>query len=110
MYKSLLGIAAAAVLALATAPQPAEAAPIRHAPGLDEAQIAAEPVRHRRYHRHWRAHRHWHGPRVWVGPRRAWAYGGPYPYYAYAHPYPYYHHYHHPGAFISVGPFGFGFW
>ena len=105
MYKSLAGMAAAAVLTMAAAPTaPANAAPIQNAPGLAEHQAGVEQVQYRRYHR-----RYWRGPVV-----RYRSYGpGPYYYgapYAYAAPYPYYRRYYGPRPFIGIGPFGFGVW
>ena len=104
MYKCLTGVAAAALLTLATAPGPVQAAPIQNAAGLSEAQAGADLVRHRgyRHHRHWRGHRYY-------APRRVYRYYGPAPY-AYA-PYPYYRrHYYAPGPYIQLGPVGFGVW
>ena len=108
MYKSLAGIAAAAVLTLAAVPTaPANAAPIRNAPGLAEHQSGVEQVQYRRYNR-----RYYRG---YYGPRRGYYYGGsPYYYggyapYAYA-PYPYYRRYYGPRVGVGIGPFGFGVW
>jgi hypothetical protein len=106
MVKSLMGIAAAAVLAAATVPTvPANAAAIRHAPGVTEHQSNVDTVQYRRYYRRaWRGY----GPGYYYG-------GGPYYYggypYAYA-PYPYYRRYWGPRPFVGVGigPFGFGVW
>jgi hypothetical protein len=105
MYKSLAGLAAAAVLTMAAMPTaPANAAPIQNAPGLTEHQSGVEQVQYRRYNR--RYYRGYYGPRRFYG-------GGPYYYgspYAYAAPYPYYRRYYAPRPFIGVGPFGFGVW
>lgn len=108
MVKSVLGIVAATMLAAAAMPTAsANAAPIRHAPGVAEHQSGVETVQHRRY-RHRRAY---------VGPRRVYR-GGAYYYgrrpygggpYAYA-PYPYRGGYYAPRPFIGIGPFGFGVW
>ncbi len=107
MTKTFLGLAAAALLTAAAAPAPANAAPIRNAPGLAQSQSGIDLVQHRwRGRGHWRGHRGWYGPRVY-GPR---VYGpGPY---AYVDPYPYrpYRRYYAPGPHVQVGPFGFGIW
>src|SRR5262245_32860690 len=105
MYKSLAGIAAAAVLTVAAMPTaPANAAAIRNAPGLTEHQSGVEQVQYRRYYR-----RHWYGPRYrygYYGPGYGY-YGGPY---AYA-PDPYYRrHYYYGGPAVRIGPLGFGVW
>jgi hypothetical protein len=106
MYKSLAGMAAAAALTMvAVSTAPANAAPIKNAPGLTEHQAGVEQVQYRRYHR--RYYRGYYGPRRFYG-------GGPYYYggyapYAYA-PYPYYRRYYAPRPFIGIGPFGFGVW
>lgn len=101
MLKSLMGIAAAAVLCIAAAPTPANAFAVRHAPGVLQDQATVEHVWHRGYpHRRYR-----------YGYRRVYPYYAyPYPY-AYA-PYPYYrrHYYYAPGPSIRVGPIGFGIW
>jgi hypothetical protein len=107
MVKSLMGIAAATMLAAVTVPTvSANAAAIRHAPGVAEHQANVETVQYRRYYRGYRGGPRWGG---YYGPRRY--YGGPryyggYPY-AYA-PYPYYRP--RPFVGIGVGPFGFGVW
>ena len=108
MYKSLAGIAAAAVLTVVAMPTPpADAAPIRNAPGIAEHQSGVEQVQYRRYRRGY-----WRGPVY-----RRYGYYGPGPYYygaapyAYAAPYPYYRrHYYYGGPAVRVGPFGFGVW
>jgi hypothetical protein len=108
MVKSLMGIAAAAVLAAVTLPTvPANAAAIRHAPGVAEHQSNVDTVQYRRHYRGYR-HGRWrgyHGPRRYYGGPR---YYGGYPY-AYA-PYPYYRRYYGPRVGIGIGPFGFGVW
>jgi hypothetical protein len=109
MYKSLIGIAGAAMLFVVAAPAPADAFVARHAPGFAQDQANVEHVWHRGY-----PHRRWYGPRVYrYGPR---VYRRAYPYrvypgpYAYA-PYPYYRRYHYgPRPFVQFGPFGFGIW
>jgi hypothetical protein len=109
--KSLLGIAAATMLAAAVIPAPAIAAPIQNAPGIAELQSNVESVQYRRYNR-----RYVRAP-VRRGVYRSGRYvygGGPYYYgggpYAYAAPYPYYRRYYAPRPFIGIGPFGFGVW
>ena len=107
MYKSLAGMAAAAVLGVVAMPTgPANAAPIQNAPGFAEHQSGVEQVQYRRYHR-----RYYRG---YYGPRRYYYGGGPYYYggyapYAYA-PYPYYRRYYGPRVGVGIGPFGFGIW
>jgi hypothetical protein len=57
MYKSLTGLAAAAILTIVAAPAPpADAAPIRNAPGLTQDQSVVDTVQYRRrgYRRAWR--------------------------------------------------------
>ena len=109
MVKSFLGVTAAAMLAIAAAPSPANAFAVRHAPGVAQDQATVEHVwhrgyAHRRYHHRYgyRTHRYYGG-----GP---YYYGGYRPY-AYA-PYPYYRRHHHygPRPFISIGPGGIGVW
>ena len=108
MWKSLTGIAAAAMLTVVAVPAPANAAPIQNAPGLSEAQVGVEQVQRRRWRRHWRG-----GPRYWRGGPR---YHPAYPYRVYPGPYayapgPYYRGYYGPpGPFVRFGPFGFGIW
>lgn len=112
MYKSLAGIAAAAVLTVAAMPTtPANAAPIQNAAGLADHQSGVEQVQYRR------VPRGWYGPgpgyRYGYGPRYRYGYyGGPYAYgggpYAYA-PGPYYRRYY-GGPHVRVGPFAFGVW
>jgi hypothetical protein len=109
--KSILGIAAATMLAAAVMPTaPANAAPIRDVPGIAEHQSGVETVQYRRYNRrYWRG-----GPRYGYYPRRHYYRGGPYYYgggpYAYGG-YPYYRGgYYGPRPFIGIGPFGFGVW
>ena len=85
MTKTFLGLAAAALLTAAAAPAPANAAPIRNAPGLAQSQSGIDLVQPR-----WRGRGgYWGGPRGWYGPR---AYGprvyGPGPY-AIVEPYPF---------------------
>ena len=112
MVKSVLGIAAATMLAASVMPTaPANAASIRHAPGIAEQQSGVETVQHRRYNR-----RYVRAPvRRGYYAARPYAYGGgPYYYgggpYAYA-PAPYYRGgYYAPRPFIGIGPFGFGVW
>ena len=112
MVKSVLGIAAATMLAAAVMPTaPANAAPIRNAPGIAEHQSGVETVQYRRYNR-----RYYRAPvrRGFYGPGRYAYGGGPYYYgggpYAYGG-YPYYRGgYYAPRPFIGVGPFGFGVW
>jgi hypothetical protein len=109
MVKSLMGLAAAAVLAAATLPTvPANAAAIRHAPGVAEHQSNVDTVQYRRHYRYR------YGPRRgYIGPRRYYG-GGPYYYgggYPYAYgSYPYYRRYYGPSVGIGIGPFGFGVW
>jgi hypothetical protein len=106
MYKSLAGIAGAAMLFMIPAP-PADAFAVRHAAGIDADQVNVEQVWHRG-----RAHR-----RVYRAPyryRHAYPRYRAYPYpYAYA-PYPYYRSYgpgyYGPGVGVRIGPFGFGVW
>jgi hypothetical protein len=104
MYKCLTGLAAAAMLTFATAPGPAQAAPIKNVAGLAEAQTSVEHVQHRRY----RQQRHWRGHRYHYAPRRAYRYYGA-PAYVYQ-PYPYQRRYYRPGPYVQFGPFGFGAW
>jgi len=107
MTKTLLGIAAAALLTVAAAPAPASAAPIQHTPGLVQSQAGIDLVQYRRGRGYYRGYgRGWNGPRAYgprvYGPR---VYGpGPYAY----DPYPY--RYYAPGPHVQVGPFGFGIW
>jgi hypothetical protein len=103
MYKSLMGVAAAAMLAAVATP--VNAAAIRHAPAIAEHQSNVDLVQHRRWNRrHWRGHARY--GRYW-GPRRHDGYyARPY---AYA-PYPYYRRYYAPGPYVQFGPFGFGVW
>ncbi len=85
MVKSVLGIAAATMLAAAVMPTaPANAAPIQNAPGIAEHQSGVETVQYRRYNR-----RYYRGPvrRGFYGPGR-YAYGGG-PYYYGGGPYAY---------------------
>jgi hypothetical protein len=106
MSKSLLGLAAAAMLSIAAAPSPANAFAVRHAPGVAQDQATLEHVWHRGvpHRRYYRAYPY----RAY--PYRAYPYAyGPYPY-AYAAPYPYYRRYYAPRPFIGIGPFGFGVW
>jgi hypothetical protein len=110
MVKSVLGIAAATMLAAAAMPTaPANAAPIRNVPGVAE-HSGIETVQYRRYNR-----RYYRAPvrRGFYGPGYAYR-GGPYYYgggpYAYGG-YPYYRRgYYAPRPFIGIGPFGFGVW
>jgi|SRR5258705_13167405 hypothetical protein len=105
MYRSLTGIAAAAILAAVTVPVPANAAAIRHAPGVAEHQSGVDTVQYRRYNR-----RYYRGG--YYGPRRYYG-GGPYYYgggYPYAYGRPYYRGYYGPRPFVGIGPFGFGAW
>ena len=112
MVKSLLGVAAAAMLTIAVAPSPANAFAVRHAPGVAQDQATVEHVWHRGYP-HRRYYRYgYRGGYPYYGYRR-----GYYPYYgyraypyAYAAPYPYYRRYYGPRIGIGVGPFGFGVW
>ena len=68
MYKSLAGLAAAAVLTVAAVPSaPANAAPIQNAPGLAEHQSGVEQVQYRYHRRYYRGY---------YGPRRGYYYGG----------------------------------
>src|SRR6476659_5011743 len=107
MVKTLTGIAAAAMLTVAAAPAPANAAPIRHAPGLAQSQAGVDLVQYR-----WRGRGYGRGyRRGWYGPR----YYCPRPYVdadPYAHGYyrPYYRRYYSPGPYVQFGPFGFGVW
>ena len=107
MYRSLAGIAAAAVLTVVALPSaPASAAPIRLASGITEHQSGVEQVQYRRYNR--RYYRGYYGPRRFYG-------GGPYYYggyapYAYVPPYPYYRRYYGPSVGVGIGPFGLGVW
>jgi hypothetical protein len=116
MVKSVLGIAAATMLAAAVLPTaPANAAPIRNAPGIAEHQSGVETVQYRRYNRrYWRggAYRYRYGARYGAyrygyAPYRYGYYGSPY---AYAAPYPYYRRYYGPRVGFGIGPFGFGAW
>lgn len=104
MYKSLMGVAAAAMMAAVATP--ADAAAIRHAPAISDHQSNVDTVQHRRWHRghrgHWNGHAHW-------GPRRHYGYYGYSRPYAYA-PYPYYRRHYAPGPYVQFGPFGFGVW
>jgi hypothetical protein len=106
MYKSLAGMAAAAVLTTVAASSPANAFVARHAPGVAQDQATIEHVWHRGYphRRYYRAY-----PRAYYGGPGPYYYGGPY---AYGAPYPYYRRYYAPRPFvgIGVGPFGFGVW
>jgi hypothetical protein len=109
MYKSLTGIAAAAILSAVTMPAPANAAPIRNAPGI-EHQSNVDTVQYRRHYRGYhgprRAYRGYYGPRYYGGG--PYYYGGGYPAYG---PYPY-RRYYAPGPSVGfgIGPFGFGVW
>jgi hypothetical protein len=109
MYKSLAGMAAAAVLTTVVASSPANAFAVRHAPGVAQDQATVEQVQWgygypRRYYRYGYPYRY--------------GYGYPYRYraypYAYAapYPYPYYrrHYYYGPRPFIGIGPVGIGVW
>jgi hypothetical protein len=103
MYKTLTGLAVAAGIGLAAAP--ANAFPVRHAPGVQADQATVQHVWHRgvAHRRYVRPYRH-RAYRPWVRT---------YPY-AYA-PGPYYYrrHYHYeprPYVGFGVGPFGFGVW
>ena len=101
MYKSLMGIAAAAMLFIIAAPAPADAFAVRHAAGVQEHQANVTEAQYRR-----RARRIYRQRFVYRGyPYRAY----PYPY-AYAYPYPYYRRYYAPGPYVQFGPFGFGVW
>jgi hypothetical protein len=106
MYKSLAGLAAAAVLTTVAASSPANAFAVRHAPGVAQDQATVEHVWHRGYphRRYYRAY-----PRAYYYGGGPYYYGGPY---AYGAPYPYYRRYYAPRPFvgIGVGPFGFGVW
>jgi hypothetical protein len=107
MYKSLAGLAAAAVLTTFAASSPANAFVARHAPGVAQDQANIEHVWHRGYP-HRRYYRYGYRPYRYYG-------GGPYYYggpYAYGAPYPYYRRYYGPRPFVGVGvgPFGFGVW
>jgi hypothetical protein len=111
MYKSLAGMAAAAVLTTVAASSPANAFLARHAPGVAQDQATIEHVWHRGYphRRYYRAY-----PRAYYGGGPYYR-GGPYYYggpYAYGAPYPYYrrHYGYGPRPFIGIGPFGFGVW
>jgi hypothetical protein len=102
MVKSVLGIAAATLLATAVMPTaPANAAPIRDAPGIAEHQSGVETVQYRRYRRGY------YGPRRYYGGGYPYYYGGPY---AYGAPYPYYRRHYGPRPFIGIGPVGIGVW
>jgi hypothetical protein len=105
MVKSLLGIAAAAVLSIAAAPSPANAFAVRHAPGVAQDQATVDHVWHRGVP-HRRYYRYGYAPRAYYG-------GGPYYYggpYAYGAPYPYYRRHYGPRPFIGIGPVGIGVW
>jgi hypothetical protein len=140
MYKSLAGIAAAAVL-IALAVPTASTAAERKDPGVRQAtdqefssqrRRAVRRVYHsrrvvgpRRVYSRSVVHRRAYWPRraffprrayyrsySWGGPRYSYAYS---PYYAYAAPYPYYYPYYRrpffrPFISVGFGPFGFGFW
>jgi hypothetical protein len=114
MYKSLAGLAAAAMLTTVAASSPANAFAVRHAPGVAQDQATVEHVWHRGYP-HRRYYRGYRGYGGFYGPRRFYG-GGPYYYgggpYAYGAPYPYYRrHYHYgPRPFIGIGPVGIGIW
>ena len=115
MVKSVLGIAAATMLAAAVLPTaPANAAPIRNAPGIAEHQSGVETVQYRRYRRgYWRGGAYRYGYRggayrYGYAPYRYGYYGSPY---AYAAPYPYYRGgYYGARPFVGIGPFGFRAW
>jgi hypothetical protein len=112
MTKTFMGIAAAALLTAAAGSAPANAAPIRSAPGLAQTQSGVDLVQHRRGRGGYaRGYRGGYGPRAY-GPRvyAPHVYGpGPY---AYVEPYPYrpYRRYYAPAPHVQVGPFGFGIW
>src|SRR4029079_9147132 len=110
MYKSLAGIAAAAVLTVVAVPSaPANAAPIQNVAGIAEHQSGVEQVQYRRY-RHGYRRGYWRGPAYRSGYGASPYYYGAAPY-AYAAPYPYYRrHYYYGGPAVRVGPFGFGVW
>jgi len=102
MYRTLMGVAAAAMLAAVATP--ANAAAIRHAPGVQADQATVEHVWHRGV-----AHRRYNRPYRYRAYRNR-AYRA-YPY-AYA-PYPYYRrHYYQPRPYVQfgIGPFGLGVW
>lgn len=103
MYKSLMGIAAAAMLFIIAAPAPADAFAVRHAAGAQDAQANVEQVWH-----YGRPHRRIYRQRYVYRTYPYEAY--PYPY-AYApYPYPYYRRYYAPAPFVQFGPFGVGVW
>jgi hypothetical protein len=103
MVKSLLGIAAAAVLSIAAAPSPANAFAVRHAPGVAQDQATVDRVWHRGVP-HRRYYRYGYGPRAY----RAYPYAA-YPY-AYGAPYPYYRRHYYGGPHVRIGPVGIGVW
>ena len=109
MVKCLSGLAAAAVLAIAAAPSPANAFAARHAPGVLQDQASVDHVQYGYYPRRYRySYRYGrpYGAYPYVAP---YAYAAPY---GYAAPYPYYRRYYAPRPFvgIGIGPFGFGAW
>jgi hypothetical protein len=107
MLKSVMGVAAAAMLAAFTASGPASAADgQRQAQNRNPAvqqQAAGEEFssqrRWRRYHRGWR----------YAYPRYRYRYWGPGPG-AYYYGYPYAYRYYYPGPYVRFGPFAFGFY
>ena len=113
MVKSLLGLAAAAVLTTVAASSPANAFAVRNAAGVAQDQATVEQAQWgygypRRYYRYG------YYPRAYYGyPYQYGYYGNPYRYraypYAYAAPYPYYRRYY-GGPSVRIGPFGFGVW
>ena len=97
MTRLLTGCAALALLFAISLPGPAGAA-ARRPDGIrggEQAEAITDVSAHRRRYRH---HHRYYGSRYW----------GPGPYWGYYRPWPYYRPY--PGAYIGVGPFGFGVW
>ena len=102
MYKTLGGLAAAAVLAVIAVPGTAAAQ--RQEPGIHK-QVAGEEFssQRRRYYRRYYARRYY-------APRYRYygygGYGGP-GYYGYGYPYYYQPYYARPYVGFGIGPFGF---
>jgi len=105
MSRTMLGLSAAAAIAVGTAWTGPATAAERYADGLRNApqiEVSAQ----RRYVRHgWR---HW-GPRFHYRHYGYYPYRRFYPYDAYAY-YPYRYRYYAPGPYVRFGPFAFGVW
>ena len=111
--KSVLGIAAATMLAAAVMPTvPANAAPIQNAPGIAEHQSGVETVNTADIIAGIIGGPYVAGstdpaPTLIVVAQYYYG-GGPY---AYGAPYPYYRGgYYGARPFVGIGPFGFGVW